>query len=647
MPKTKTTKLSVEELYQKGADAQANYDYSIAIEMYSQALEKESVESELAYSILDQRAECYDLMGEFKKALSDLDRMVEIAQALGNLAMQTAIAYRQGSTAARLGDSAKVSEIAEAMRKLEDKSDDMAVKAAIKLAVGYEHWVLEENIKAQENFEQALRMCRAAGDREGEANTLAALGAVLRDSGHQSLPSQYALDALGIWRSLGNRRREARSLNAWSLTANDYAEKRDAGERSLEIFKEINDRSGQSQMYNNLSLLYGHLGLYSTAREYAMRAVDMVREMGAQYDLALYLDTLARAEMNLGEFSEAEKIFKEDQEVSREINSTIAEAYALYGLGRVALLSGMPEEALSAFQSALDVYRETEVNSEIPTVLAWLGGVYLALDDPESARMYTTEGVTELEATGSSGAEYPPQEIWWWHYQALVYEIRKRNGKLEKDSAGGKIPENAWSALQKAREIALEGIASLSDEGLRRNYLNKVEINRKIIAEWAEQAAVRGLEMGKDEAREGNIQAQLQRQLAIGVRMNERREVQALTEFVMAELIELSGAERALLLQVNESGHKEISASYGFDNDNVDKFIDEAAGILKFVESKNAHVLRQDVDQADLNATTEKITEALSVVCVPLLSRGKLRICWARLPTRSQPRLRMPGYIKA
>ena len=82
-------------------------------------------------------------------------------------------------------------------------------------------------------------------------------------------------------------------------------------------------------MYNNLSLLYGHMGLYSTAREYALRAVDMVRDMGARFGLALYLDSLARAEMNLGDFSAAEAVFKEGQEVAQEIGSKDIEGFDL------------------------------------------------------------------------------------------------------------------------------------------------------------------------------------------------------------------------------------------------------------------------------------------------------------------------------
>ena len=623
MPKTNGSKMGFEELFKNGAEAQASYDYPSAIELYSQALANEEINSELAYEILDERAECFERMGQFKAELDDFDKMFEIAQDLGNSEMQMAIVYRQVFTAARMGENAKVREIAEAAMVTGEKSDDISINAGVKLAVGYNHFVLEEKLEAQDNFEQALRLYRAAGDSEGEANTLAALGSVVTRTGNQVLAGKYALDALAIWQALGNRKREASALNAWSLTTSDYAQKRDAQEEVLENFKTIGDRFGQGQMYNNLSLLYGHLGLYSTARVYAHRAVDMVRETGARYGLALYLDSLARAEMNLGEFARAEEKFQEGQKVSAEINNRGIEGFVSYGMGRVALLSGQAEKGRDAIQSALDIFREINLGSDIPSTLAWLGATYLALDDPQSARMHTAEGVTEQEVIGLGGSEYPPQEIWWWHYQAQTYELRQEQAQKGNRSEIFDIPDNAWAALQKAREITLEGIASLSDEGLRRNYLNKVRINREIIAEWARHAAARNLITEEDDSQPGNVQAQLQRQLAIGVRMNERREIQALTEFVMDELIELSGAERAMLLLVNESGERQIGASYGFPEDEKEILI-QASNLIDIVEASNMPGLRQDIDQGDINSTTQDPLKSLSVLCVPLISRGKL-----------------------
>jgi GAF domain-containing protein len=618
MPQTKGTKMSVEDLYQKGSDAQANYDYSSAIEMYSRALGEKSIDPGLAYSILKMRAESYDLTGQFKAELDDLEKMVEIAQELGNHEMQMAIVFQQLYTAARVGENDKMKEIAEAAKLLAQEIDEVHINAGASLAMGYYYYVIEEYAAARSELEDSLSLYRATIDNEGEANVLQTLSGVLLNSGNQDLAGKYALDAKEIWRARGERKREAGALNAWSLSVSDYAQSRDGKEEALEIFKTIGDYFGQGQIYNNLSLLYGHMGLYTTARQYAEQAVEMIREMGARFGLALYLDSLARAEMNKGDFEEAIITFEECRLVSREIGSRNIEGFVLFGLGRIALETGRAEEARDLIQETLDIFRETKLGSDIPSTLAWLGAAHLALDDPETARRFTAEGVTELEMIGLGGSEYPPQEIWWWHYQALTYELRPGNGEVDE------VPENAWSALQKAHEITLEGIASLSDEGLRRNYLNKVKINREIITAWAQQAAFRKIELKDEDSQPGNIQAQLQRQLAIGVRMNERREIQALTNFIMDELIELSGAERALIFQINDSGQKQMSASYGFNEDEEGNFFERAASLLEFVETTNAHVLRQDVDRADLSTTTQDQTEALSVLCVPLISRGKL-----------------------
>ena len=109
--KTKPSKVSVEELFKKGSEAQTIYDYPTAIELYTQALTVDEITSEIVYEILDQRAECYERMGQFNAELDDLDKMVEIAQNLGNPEMQMVIVFRQVFTAARMGENAKVNTV--------------------------------------------------------------------------------------------------------------------------------------------------------------------------------------------------------------------------------------------------------------------------------------------------------------------------------------------------------------------------------------------------------------------------------------------------------------------------------------------------------------------------------------------------------
>jgi hypothetical protein len=50
------------------------------------------------------------------------------------------------------------------------------------------------------------------------------------------------------------------------------------------------------------------------------------------------------------------------------------------------------------YRAALDIFRETTIGPEITSTRAWLGAAYLVLDDNQTARRYTAERITELDA---------------------------------------------------------------------------------------------------------------------------------------------------------------------------------------------------------------------------------------------------------
>ena len=58
----------------------------------------------------------------------------------------------------------------------------------------------------------------------------------------------------------------------------------------------------------------------------------------------------------------------------------------------------------------------------------------------------------------------------------------------------------ARKALERAWDQLLGSIPSLSDEGLRRNYLNKRQENREIVLAWLEHARERKLPRKQREA---------------------------------------------------------------------------------------------------------------------------------------------------
>ena len=53
--------------------------------------------------------------------------------------------------------------------------------------------------------------------------------------------------------------------------------------------------------------------------------------------------------------------------------------------------------------------------------------------------------------------------------------------------------DDAWAALQQAYDLLLDSVRSVRDEGLRRNCLNKVKLNRELVQGWLRESAQRGL----------------------------------------------------------------------------------------------------------------------------------------------------------
>ena len=94
-------------------------------------------------------------------------------------------------------------------------------------------------------------------------------------------------------------------------------------------------------------------------------------------------------------------------------------------------------------------------------------------------------------------------------------------------------------------------IASLSDEGLRRNYLNKTDEHREIVLAWLAHARERKLPRKRREAHlagKVSLGEPFERLVDTGLRLNEIKTEAELHEFLVDEVTELSGAERVLLV---------------------------------------------------------------------------------------------------
>ena len=595
--------------------ARAAYDWEAALPACSRGLAQPGIPPEEAYTLLDTQAEAHQMLGDLASQEADLVAMARLAAELHDPRREGQVLLRRADLLGRRGRAPEARRLAlsalDAARQRGDHSLEAAGQAALSCLDGLEG----SYDAARERGERALELFRSLGDPLGEAQALWWLSMANTRQERNAEAIDQTETALGLYRLVGDRDGEARCLNALGISNPDVGQKRALYEQALAAFSAIGNRPRQAQMHNNLALANAQMGLYALSREDAANAVATARRIGARVDLAYYLDTLARVCMALNEAAESEALGLEGLALSREVGDQGVEGSYLIGLGRAALAAGRLLEAAELLRGAAGLYERMGVPAEQATCLAWLGAVCLELGDVEAAQIHTARAADLIESIGSGATEYPPQEVWWWHYRALAAPLPLAEGN------GGK-GDAAWRALDQALQQVLIPIANLTDDGLRRNYMNKVAINRQIVVEWLRQASARGLPLDPLTdalASPGAGQEQFRRMLDIGLRLNARHETGDLARFVVNQVVELTGAEQVLLYRLDDAGNRRLAAEFWADGAPPSEggAGGEAERLIAEVALKRVALLLHippDVPQLDQR----------SQLCVPLMAAGKL-----------------------
>src|SRR5437764_4540063 len=142
-------------------------------------------------------------------------------------------------------------------------------------------------------------------------------------------------------------------------------------------------------------------------------------------------------------------------------------------------------------------------------LLSKLGEAKLACGKKTAALKSTAKAIAVHRARSFAKPDrWTSQEIWWRHAQVLSVSSKEKQ---------------AHEALARAYGFLVDRIAHLRDEGLRRNYLNKVRVHREIIAAWLADGAKRKLPKQRlfaHLAAHSDVREPFQRLADTGVRLN-------------------------------------------------------------------------------------------------------------------------------
>ena len=255
-----------------------------------------------------------------------------------------------------------------------------------------------------------LTVARARGD-ETQA---AAAGRLFQQGIRHYYRNQFSAaiqawqQALDLYRSLGNRQGEARSLGNLGNVA--YAQGRylqaiDWHQQSLAIAQEIGDRPSESASLGNLGLAYDSLGQYQRAIELQQQALAIDRELGDREGEATSLNNLGLAYRSLGQYQLALEVHQQSLAIKREMGNRSGEVDSLGNLGLIYLSLGQYQQAIEWQQQALDLVREIGDRRDEASILSNLGLAYHALGQYQQAIDLQQQAREIAQETGNRQGE--------------------------------------------------------------------------------------------------------------------------------------------------------------------------------------------------------------------------------------------------
>ncbi len=413
--------------------------------------------------------------------------------------------------------------------------------------------------------------------------------------------------AVALARNSGDEPGLANALNVLSFSSHDIAERLNLLRQSEQILERTGNMFGRMAVIGNLSLAFAELGLYRLACRQGELCAGMAQEMGSHLNAALERGGMIFWLLSAGDVAGARASWPRYDALVTALDEPVTQSDRALWRSYLLLAEGDTAAAEKHLRAFLRRVRTDNPGFEL-VVLIPLARVLLLRGDAAGALRITRRGVALHAQRGFARAGFgQSQDIWWWHSLALSVNHR---------------PDEAWGALQKAYEILLKAMGQVRDDGLRRSYLNKQQVNRAIVEAWLQASARHALPAARRLAHlslESSLTEPFKRLVDTGMRLNELRGAPELHGFLIDALTELSGGERVLLV-LDNAGRWEIAGSLVPAGENVQQLLQAITPWLEETRARHVARLRHGPDGAD-------DVDQRSCLVAPMVAQGRLLGC--------------------
>lgn len=255
---------------------------------------------------------------------------------------------------------------------------------------------------AAEKLQEALLLCRALGDRVGEATTLHMLGYVYGQLGESQKAVELYEQSLSIWRTLKSHQQDkANTLynlgGTYSFTGR-VAEAITCYKEAIELRRLLDDKGGVAYALNNLGQVYTNVGEFQAALKSYQEALRLRIEIGDVEGQARSLSNISGVYFRLGEFQEALNYCKQALPLRRAAGDRKGEAVTLSNIGSNYRELGEPQRALEYYQQAVSLLRGTGDRVNEAALLDAIGQAHYDLGYYPKALEYQNQSLSIRQA---------------------------------------------------------------------------------------------------------------------------------------------------------------------------------------------------------------------------------------------------------
>ncbi|MCP4697794.1 MAG: tetratricopeptide repeat protein [Gammaproteobacteria bacterium] len=303
----------------------------------------------------------YKSLGEYSQALEYDQKVLKLAQEMGDRQIEAATFHNIGTVYSLLNDYDKALENLEKALHLKHETGQLKDWAATLTFIGSIHFIRGDYDTALDDYQQALEIHQKFADRWWEKNTLFSIGQIHDAHGDYDVAREHYQHALEISRELGDRQGEADSLHAVGNIHEAHGEYDPALEyyqKSLEISRELGSRRGEGASLRAIGNIHEARGEYDSALEYYQKSLEICRELGSRADEAATRRGIAKIHLARQEWETAREHLQAARAVQEELKLPAALSRTLFVLGEFHWAQGEKEEAQAQWREAGRIARE-------------------------------------------------------------------------------------------------------------------------------------------------------------------------------------------------------------------------------------------------------------------------------------------------